>query len=176
MTSTGKKLESDYSTSDSSDSEFTDRQTRHKGHRASIAHLVTKRSRRAINRPLKYLFDDSEDEKVTKKKIGNCSESKRASKKPREENAKIMGATKASGNLEFLFKFKNQSTLKLIPSDEANVQYPITVMNFYERHIVWKDTPDNGDNDGAPNDNGIIDDNKDVPQNNGNGWISALFV
>lgn len=71
------------------------------------------------------------------------TEEKKAATKSDEENVdKILGATGITGQLQFFFKWKNQDEPTLVPSDEAKIKYPFSVIDFYESCMVW-DTSDN---------------------------------
>ena len=51
---------------------------------------------------------------------------------------RIVRATAAFGELMFLIKWKGCNELDLVPSREANIKAPQTVIEFYEKHLCWR--------------------------------------
>ena len=70
---------------------------------------------------------------ITKRKCGGNDQPRgfRRGLKPR----RIVGASEVDGELMFLIKWKGSSTIDLVPSREANVMCPQTVIKFYEERI-----------------------------------------
>lgn len=51
---------------------------------------------------------------------------------------KILSATNSSGQLLFLMKWANVNKADLVPAAEANIRCPDIVIDFYEKHVVYK--------------------------------------
>lgn len=49
----------------------------------------------------------------------------------------ILGATDASGELMFLFKWKETDEVELIPASIANLKFPQIVIKFYEARLFF---------------------------------------
>ena len=58
---------------------------------------------------------------------------------------RIIGATDSSGELMFLIKWKGSDEADLVPSREANVKCPQTVIKFYKERLSWHTTQDGED-------------------------------
>lgn len=56
---------------------------------------------------------------------------------PDEKNDVALGVTEINGELNFVFKWKNNDIPELVPSKEAKVKYSYAVIEFYESHVVW---------------------------------------
>ena len=56
------------------------------------------------------------------------------------EAEKICGATDRNGILMFLIKWKGVNEADLVPASLANIKIPQTVIQFYERNLVFKQT------------------------------------
>ena len=58
---------------------------------------------------------------------------------------RIIGATDSSGELVFLIKWKGSDEADLVPSREANVKCPQTVIKFYEERLTCYTAQDGED-------------------------------
>ncbi|XP_053210374.1 chromobox protein homolog 1-like [Panonychus citri] len=56
------------------------------------------------------------------------------------EPKRIMGATNASGEIEFLMKWRDSDDYELVPARIANVKCPQIVIKFYQDHSVWSNS------------------------------------
>lgn len=50
----------------------------------------------------------------------------------------IVGATNATGQIEFLIKWRNTNEVQMVPAEEANVFCPLLVIKFYEERLKWR--------------------------------------
>ena len=58
---------------------------------------------------------------------------------------RIMRPTDSSGELMFLIKWKGSDEADLVPSREANVRCPQTIIKFYEERLTWHTAQDGED-------------------------------
>lgn len=68
----------------------------------------------------------------------NCAESARSGGLAHTQiPERIIGATKFNEKMFFLFKWVDDDLCVLIAAKEANIKYPQTVIEFYEKHLTW---------------------------------------
>lgn len=71
----------------------------------------------------------------------NVENKKGSSKKKAYERGytadRILGATDASGELMFLFKWQETDEVNLIPASIANLKWPQIVIQFYEARLSF---------------------------------------
>nr|XP_041631361.1 chromobox protein homolog 1-like [Drosophila kikkawai] len=53
------------------------------------------------------------------------------------EPLRILGATDASGEIEFLIQWKGSDRADLVPAKEANLKWPQMVIKFYEERVTF---------------------------------------
>ncbi|GAB0096767.1 hypothetical protein DMENIID0001_123330 [Sergentomyia squamirostris] len=91
----------------------------------------------------------SEKSKVKKKEKDTEDESQKSKNGDFKDLIpdKILGATDIDGPLKFLIKWKGTDKAELVPAKVANVQFPQTVIAFYENRLIWHSAKDKGDKD-----------------------------